>query len=430
MEWIEFCKRVSELFFGIKNLIKYDYDDEKITYEISSQKVIYTRDNYEKLLDSISEYEFESFSMFNNSFYEGVVQLHDIDTRRYFDYNIEEKLLNTNIKDSELNVSYSFRNVSDGLILNIIKEKDVYKRFIIRMPGSIFRYKLESLNSVYLFDILRMIMRLPLSLVVESNSINSIDKIQQCAKSYMFNFSYNFDLVLKPFSIYEEILPKREIVRKRRISNIDEIMVPHYAYKQELIDQYHMALMSGDPFIKFIGFYHIMEHFYEDVYNEDMIKNVQMIIQHPGFSSKRKRDIIKLVDSIKKKVKQNREELIGSELEALELTLKKYVDVDNLISDLDEYDDSIVDYYKNNEVSFSSGDVVDLRDVTNEKLYKKLASRIYKTRNSLVHNKSNENRLNDRGIYKPFVDNKELLKEIPLMRYISEAIIIGSASNL
>lgn len=207
-------------------------------------------------------------------------------------------------------------------------------------------------------------------------------------------------------------------------------MAPHYFYKQELIEQYNMALLSSDPFIKFIGFYHIMEHFYEDVYNEDMIHNVQKIIQHPGFSSKRKREVIKLIDMIKKKTRQNREELIGNELEALELTLKKYVDINDLVNELTEYDADIVNYYKLNEVSFSSGDAVDLRDVTNDKLYKKLASRIYKTRNSLVHNKSNETRLNDRGIYKPFADNKELLREIPLMRYISEAIIIGSATML
>jgi len=58
----------------------------------------------------------------------------------------------------------------------------------------------------------------------------------------------------------------------------------------------------------------------------------------------------------------------------------------------------------------------------------KIANRIYKTRNALVHSKSNDYIAKERGIYKPFKNNKELSKEIPLMRYISEAIIIKSAT--
>lgn len=59
-----------------------------------------------------------------------------------------------------------------------------------------------------------------------------------------------------------------------------------------------------------------------------------------------------------------------------------------------------------------------------------MANRVYKTRNSLVHSKSNEVKLNERGIYKPFKDSKALLKEIPLLKEISEEIIIKSASEL
>ena len=173
-----------------------------------------------------------------------------------------------------------------------------------------------------------------------------------------------------------------------------------------------------------------MEYFYEEVYNEDILKSVQHIIQHPGFSAKRTKDIAKIVNLIKKKNRLNKEEFQGSELEALELTLKKFVNLSELVQDLAEFNDSILEYYKKTEVSFSKGDAIDLKDVSNEKLYKKLAARIYKTRNSLVHSKSNESRLNERGVYNPFTYSQELMKEIPLMRYISEVIIINSSSSL
>ena len=63
-------------------------------------------------------------------------------------------------------------------------------------------------------------------------------------------------------------------------------------------------------------------------------------------------------------------------------------------------------------------------------LPKKIAARIYKTRNALVHHKSNTARLKERGIYHPFKDEAELSNEIPLMRFVAEAIIIKTATEI
>ena len=210
----------------------------------------------------------------------------------------------------------------------------------------------------------------------------------------------------------------------------NEIEFPKLIYSQDLVEQYQMAVASNDPFMKFIGYYHIIEHFYDDVYSDEIINNVKEIIQNPGFSSKRKKDLIKIIDLVKKKTRQGREEYIGTESEALELTLKKYINIHSLIDELNNIDESLVSYYAHNQVSFSKGDTFDLKDIQNQSLYKKIAARIYKTRNSIVHCKSNENRLNERGIYQPFKNNQELHKEIPLMRCIAELIIIKTAKDM
>lgn len=75
-------------------------------------------------------------------------------------------------------------------------------------------------------------------------------------------------------------------------------------------------------------------------------------------------------------------------------------------------------------------DTIDLNDFGNEKLPKKIAARIYKTRNALVHHKSNNARVKERGVYHPFNDDDELAQEMPLMRLIAEAIIIRSAEEI
>ncbi|WP_425755579.1 hypothetical protein ACPW7J_13990 [Ihubacter sp. rT4E-8] len=430
MDWVEFCQKISEILKPWKRKLLFGYDDNKIIYTIAAQEYQYTIEDFNQLKQNAEHYDFKRYSICDGNTYESIVDLPDIDSRRLFSMGFEDKLSELTVRDEDANISYSFCEVSEELIWYIVKDYDITKRVFMRFPSSVFDRKCETLSKKDLFSLIQMITRLPLAVYIESNSAKSREQLQRYAKSFLFNIAYNFDFVFKAVTEIDDLFPQRTPLNKRRIHNVAELMAPQLSYKEELVEQYYMALASEDPFVKFIGFYHIMEHFYEEVYNEDIFKSVQYIIQHPGFSSKRTKDIVKIVDLIKKKTRQSKEEFQGSELEALELTLKKFVDISELINDLTEFNSSIVDYYKTSEVSFSKGDTIDLRDISNEKLYKKLSARIYKTRNALVHSKSNEGRANERGIYKPFDNSQELLMEIPLMRYISEAIIINSASTL
>jgi hypothetical protein len=54
---------------------------------------------------------------------------------------------------------------------------------------------------------------------------------------------------------------------------------------------------------------------------------------------------------------------------------------------------------------------------------KDLVQRIYFTRNAIVHSKDGE-----KGKYLPFSHEKQLVKEVPLLRFISEAIIISNSN--
>ncbi len=89
------------------------------------------------------------------------------------------------------------------------------------------------------------------------------------------------------------------------------------------------------------------------------------------------------------------------------------------------YNDELVQYYQDNIVSFSGGEKVDLSAIDQEEAYKLLSKRIYKTRNSLVHSKESEKKK-----YVPFNDDRILIKEIPLMRFIAESIIISDSIHI
>lgn len=429
MDWNDFCSKIDNCSRLFRDKLQYSYDEEKIFYRINGNEYIYTKNDFENIKNKAEQAFYQPYSLITEYQYECLVDFPDIDSRRRFSISFEDKLMSTSIIDSENEITYSFKEASDELIYYILATYENV-RISLKMPYSMFESRCANLENKTIFNILRLIIRLPYAILIQCNKRMSKDKLLSFSKSYLFNIAYNLDLVLKPITSPDVLFPKRTFQSIRRVHNVDELMPPKLSYTNELAEQYYMALASSDPFVKFIGFYHILEYFFEDVYNEDLLKNIQNILQHPGFSSKRKKDIIKLVDTIKKKNHQNKEDFQGSELEALELTIRKYINLAELIQDLSTYDSTIIDYYCNHEITFSKGDSINLHDLSNDKLPKKLAARIYKTRNALVHNKSNEARLSERGLYKPFKDNEELSKEIPLMRFLAESIIVNSAESL
>ena len=86
------------------------------------------------------------------------------------------------------------------------------------------------------------------------------------------------------------------------------------------------------------------------------------------------------------------------------------------------YDASAIDYYMNNETVFADeGNKINFSNIT-EGTYKEIRNRIYAVRNSIVHSKEGE-----KLRYEPFKHDKELSREIPLIRAVAEEIIVSSA---
>ena len=235
--------------------------------------------------------------------------------------------------------------------------------------------------------------------------------------SFRFQLANSFNEVIMPLNDLRDLCVT--VVGRRTTTSTSEFTAPKRVYVTELTNQYYMGLSSKLPFVQFISYYHVMEYYFEKVYNDDMIKSLQDKISSPRFSIKREQDIKEIVRFVTKKVHDKNERYDINELEALELVLRKYIDISELLNNISTM---TIEYYKTYEVPFSKGDIVDFNDATNPKLYKKMAARIYKTRNSIIHSKSGE-----KAVYSPFKDDEALEKEIPLLRYIAEEIIIKTS---
>ncbi|WP_073997699.1 hypothetical protein [Anaerococcus urinomassiliensis] len=422
MEWDEFIDKVKFILRRFNKEFNIDYSEDSISYTVGEKSYEFSKPDYNNITNDAIKSDLSQFTVSTNNSYEVIIYQTNKMVRRLLPYKLEERVISTNIKDSMNNIEYKFQEISDVMVWNIIKEIDLES---LKRTFMIFPPRLRGDEGENLFNLLRVCFRNPYSLIVSYKKDIDKNKLNDYINSFLFNFCYNYGYSFRIMNSLDELLNIR-YRNKNSSYKSEELDAPRLLYKQDLTEQYHMAVSSEDPFVQFIGFYHIMEYFYEEIYKEGVVNNVKEILLDPGFSTKREKDIMKLVDLINKK---RTESTVGSELEALELTLRKYIDIEKTIEKLDEIDEDVIEYYKNNKVNFSNGDAIDL--IGDKKhIFKKLANRVYKTRNSLVHSKSNEVRLNERGIYKPFKDSKALLKEIPLLKVISEEIIIKSASEL
>ena len=142
----------------------------------------------------------------------------------------------------------------------------------------------------------------------------------------------------------------------------------------------------------------------------------------PDFSYKRKADLSGLIKLVSRRLQIRDERIVFNEQEALRLVIAKYVDVAELLTDLAAYDPTLPAYYAGTKVGFASAETVNLEDAEDSKVHKALARRIYSIRNAIVHSKDTE-----RGKYTPFRDDEVLSREVVLLRFIAERIVIGSS---
>jgi hypothetical protein len=237
------------------------------------------------------------------------------------------------------------------------------------------------------------------------------------ANAFLFHAAYNLDAAARLGSDPTFDPPRIQRVRRKSEGGFD---APRQSYNTDLIHHYLMGVAAEIPLLEYLSYYHIAEHFFEKVFNDELVEQVRKGITDPSFSVRRAKDIQAIIKTINNAQRQVREEGGVNEQRALELVIEKFVDIDRLINDLNAWDSTVVQHYKSSGVPFADAPKVDLLASDKADSKKALAKRIYKVRNSLVHAK--EGALPK---YAPFAHDAELSQEIPLMRFAAEQVIIA-----
>lgn len=409
-------------FYEILEIITRRYEsqlernDEQITFYFNGHTYIEDTSNIERIIDNMAAMDKSDNAIYNDTTYEialdrriDIIRIVDRD-----DWGI--------IEDCENHINYKIDNASYEYIIWFLSSLDDrelrrVRDFSFSRLGGGYRNDGQEDEQKSLLEFLRRNMRSLITLKIQCASKKTKIQFEQFFDSFRFQLANSFNEVIMPLNDLRDLCVT--VVGRRTTTSTSEFTAPKRVYVTELTNQYYMGLSSKLPFVQFISYYHVMEYYFEKVYNDDMIKSLQDKISSPRFSIKREQDIKEIVRFVTKKVHDKNERYDINELEALELVLRKYIDISELLNNISTM---TIEYYKTYEVPFSKGDIVDFNDATNPKLYKKMAARIYKTRNSIIHSKSGE-----KAVYSPFKDDEALEKEIPLLRYIAEEIIIKTS---
>lgn len=316
---------------------------------------------------------------------------------------------------SEHNYEFELSKASAKYILALLCYSSTNPSFDLDI-GPLRLYREESVTSIEGFLELFRIFTVKISGVKQ----NSTAEFKRMLYSYLFNISYNYHIALSVADFSEN---RRAFRRRARRSGQ---LFPYKLYNQELTRYYYQAIATDMPFTQYLAFYHVAEFFFQSISEQDAFYEIESFITHPSFSPYKKEDIKRFYNMIKKKMREQRDDGVWNEKTGLILCLKKYMpDLASLKLSIDAIDSSAIDYYKSTLVEFADDSKKINFDETAEKIYKDICDRVYSIRNAIVHSKEG-----DRLRYEPFRHDKQLAKEIPLIRCIAEEIIINSAKTI
>lgn len=416
------CNLVGNIIYENNNLIqvKSEYTDKIISFSnIEILKV------YEECASIIHT---DELSFATKNVYEIVIK----DVNSNFGFRNSKELFSVEDIENRINYKIDFSSFKFILVqLDRLMDYEDYEKILsLQLPRMFLRRRFEEIegDEIGIYDFLKNSFFRNQTIQIKSEKERSINEFNELISSYVFQISYNYNTVLVPQKNIQDLFKRRGILirQRNRFSEIEkEFDPPRRKYISELISYYQMAMASESPYLEFISYYHVIEYFFDTVFNDELVNKIREKITMPTFSYKRKKDLLDLVKLVLKLSSIGNDGMVHNELNALTLTLKKYIDITDLRKEIENQDKNYINYLKTEKVLFSNGNTVNLNNNDFNCVYKELANRIYITRNALIHSKELEN-----SKYQPFHDDKVLLKEMLLLRLIAEQLIIRTSQVL
>ena len=230
----------------------------------------------------------------------------------------------------------------------------------------------------------------------------------------IYRLTSNLTSVLKRTTINQHDEAKIEIEPPRKMFNV------------QLIEMYLNARQTLDDYGAFLGYYHILEFFFDEAFKITIGTKIQNMITRPDFSYTDINSIYAMAKKSSKLIHDSKHGDQGNERASLKYVLMRYVhedDFHNLETEIEHRfpGKGLQQYHRD----FSS----DLAKVTidfssRDRFCETAMNRIYMVRNALVHAKSEAKR------YEVKRDQKQLHVELYLVAQLAESVSNNSADIL
>ncbi len=250
---------------------------------------------------------------------------------------------------------------------------------------------------------------------VERAVIKSSKVFEDC----LFQLAY-----LKNISLWiVEEWPYKRPSRSDRFSFIERYsgweLPLNTSFNSNLIRFYQFGMSANIPEQKFLSFYQVLEYFFISASNEKLYEKLENKLKDPRFTYS-SRNLDRLVQD----VINHRHET--DETVMLRNVLEKYIVPNELIEFIKAYEKHLDEkiyskrhnvFGENVEVKLEEGHVIS-----------NLSKHVKEVRNALVHSTDRHER---RTRHIPFTKTTKIIeKDIPLLKYLAERVIISSSTSL
>lgn len=416
-EYIEIKRLLTKLLLSNEEIS----EDDDIIVKLDDEDIITVKNSW--LKESYEEYikfQQSEIEIYNDSYREVAIQNNSM--RMYDDISsCKHNETDNYFEISEASLNYCFF-ILDKLVdsFNISGNYRIPPK--LRLPRVIYRRFLSDNSQIE--KLLPNLLRINTIKTTTKKAV-SVNELRNLTSSFSYVAMYNRSV---PIIEYSSVLDIYSLSKNRfpiRITENSKIEPPRRVYNSEVLCYYSMALNSEDPFTAYISYYHVIEYYFAEIFKDNMSEMIKKRITDPSFSYSKKDDLFDLALLVTNNMKSEDETGKGDEKRSLKYVLEAYVDIKELMNRIDFLSPSFTDYYKNHPVPFitkkQNSTRINWEDSNN--VYAHLTTRIYKTRNALIHSKSTEKE----NTYIPYKNKTDLENELCLVRSVAEIIINSTA---
>ena len=340
---------------------------------------------------------------------EQVVDFYEYGTRRFFPFGDRPFVFKEKGKSLYVEVG-----LASNLFTNFFRFDEVFLSLSLeRLRRPLYRGRDRTIE---VNDLLYRPITIRVQNIGASSIENAIKRSSQIIESCLFEISYLKGPTLMLVDEWPRRQPRNRPFQFGETIRGNILPLPRADFNVDTIRFYQRGMSTNDPVIQFLSFYHVLEYYFLPVSDEVLYAKLTQRINDPKFAPTRQN-----LDRIIQDTLTHKRE--SDETEMLKRVLQKYVDEEEIISFLKSYEEYLGEkFYSRRKNIFGESIEVKLEP---GHVISNIAKRIKVTRNALVHS---ADRYERKQRYIPrSASEKMLKKEIPLLKFLAEKVVIGSA---